>query len=143
MDSKLILAAVAALVILVSAQQPYEYTSEVHPSLPSKRSPAQGCTTINTSIVIDSNYRWLHSLGRYSPCVPSGNVLTLNIFTQSGNVTSASSPRVYLLAENETYDMFKLLNQEIAFDIDVSRVLCGINGALYLCTVSVRCICRR
>jgi cellulose 1,4-beta-cellobiosidase len=39
--------------------------------------------------------------------------------------------RTYLL-ENEThYQMFKLLNREFTFDVDVSKLPCGINGALY------------
>ena len=28
--------------------------------------------------------------------------------------------------------MFKLLNQEFTFDVDVSNLPCGLNGALYL-----------
>jgi len=62
----------------------------------------------------------------------SGNSLTLNLFKQENNVTTQSSPRVYLLANDTTYDMFHLLNRELTFDIDVSKVPCGINGALYL-----------
>lgn len=27
--------------------------------------------------------------------------------------------------------MFKLLNQEFTFDVDVSQLPCGVNGALY------------
>ena len=29
------------------------------------------------------------------------------------------------------YEMFHLLNQEFAFDVDVSNLPCGLNGALY------------
>jgi len=29
------------------------------------------------------------------------------------------------------YEMFKLLNQEFTFDVDVSNLPCGLNGALY------------
>ena len=158
----------ATLAVIVNAQQPGEYTSEVHPSLSSQKCTARGCTTVKSSVVLDANYRWTHSLGGYDACFPSGpdptlcpnvtacaancvlegvdyasygiqtsgDALTLNLFTQSGNVTSLSSPRVYLLANNDTYDMFKLLNQEIAFDVDVSKVPCGINGALYLSEMS-------
>ncbi|KAF2259505.1 glycoside hydrolase [Lojkania enalia] len=62
-----------------------------------------------------------------------GDSLTLNIYKTdpATNVTTLSSPRVYLLADDETYDHFKLLNQEFSFDVDVSKVPCGINGALY------------
>lgn len=160
---------VPLLATLGAAQQPGAYTPEVHPSLVSERCTAfRGCAKVNSSIVLDSNYRWLHNVGGYDPCVPSGfdptlcpdvetcaancamegvdypsyginangNSLTLNLFVQKDNVTSLSSPRVYLLSDDETYNMFQLLNQEITFDVDVSKVPCGINGALYLSEMS-------
>jgi cellulase len=46
---------------------------------------------------------------------------------------SVPSPRVYLLEENEQkYEMLKLTGQELAFDVDLSKLPCGMNGALYL-----------
>ena len=39
--------------------------------------------------------------------------------------------RVYLLDDDKTYKIFKLLNQEFTFDVDMSNLPCGINGALY------------
>jgi cellulose 1,4-beta-cellobiosidase len=39
--------------------------------------------------------------------------------------------RVYLLESSDRYKMFKLLNREFSFDVDVSALECGINGALY------------
>ncbi|KXN91715.1 Exoglucanase [Leucoagaricus sp. SymC.cos] len=59
----------------------------------------------------------------------SGNALTLKFvtFAQQKNVGS----RVYLLADNTHYQMFQLLNKEFTFDIDLSQLPCGINGALY------------
>ncbi|KAH8654468.1 cellulose 1,4-beta-cellobiosidase precursor [Tricladium varicosporioides] len=151
------------------AQQPGAYTPEVHPKLTSQEcTKAGGCVNVDTSVVLDANYRWLHNVGGYSPCNSgtfdktycpdvetcakncalegvdyasygirtSGSSLTLNLFKREGNVTSMSSPRVYLMANETTYDMFKLLNQEISFDVDVSKVACGINGALYLSEMS-------
>jgi cellulose 1,4-beta-cellobiosidase len=35
------------------------------------------------------------------------------------------------MADEHSYEHFKLLNQEFTFDVDVSEVPCGINGALY------------
>lgn len=47
---------------------------------------------------------------------------------QGGNVGS----RFYLLeAGKQQYRMFKLKNKEFSFDVDVSTIGCGINGALY------------
>lgn len=37
-----------------------------------------------------------------------------------------------MMKNDTTYQTFKLLNQEISFDIDVSNLPCGLNGALYL-----------
>lgn len=35
------------------------------------------------------------------------------------------------MADESKYFMFKLLNKEFAFDVDVSNLPCGLNGALY------------
>lgn len=56
----------------------------------------------------------------------SGDALTLKFVTGS-NVGS----RVYLMEDDSTYQMFDLLNQEFTFDVDVSNLPCGLNGALY------------
>ncbi|TVY32978.1 Endo-beta-1,4-glucanase [Lachnellula occidentalis] len=66
----------------------------------------------------------------------NGTALTLNLFTTEDNVTSLVSPRVYLLANDTTYDMFQLLDREITFDVDISKAGCGVNGALYLSEMS-------
>ena len=56
----------------------------------------------------------------------SGSSLTLKFVTGS-NVGS----RVYLMEDDSNYQMFKLLNQEFTFDVDMSNLPCGLNGALY------------
>lgn len=56
----------------------------------------------------------------------SGDALTLS-FIEGTNVGS----RVYLMADDSTYEMFTLENAEFTFDVDVSELPCGINGALY------------
>jgi len=48
-------------------------------------------------------------------------------FKTGGNVGS----RLYLLDSKENYRIFKLVNKEFAFDIDMSKIGCGINGAVY------------
>lgn len=62
----------------------------------------------------------------------SGDSLTLHQFVQSDGETSSASPRVYLLGPNGDYEMLHLLGQELRFDVDVSTLVCGENGALYL-----------
>lgn len=64
----------------------------------------------------------------------------LGVTTQGGAMTlkqlkngNTVSPRVYLLDENEhEYEMLKLTGRELSFDVDTSRLPCGMNGALYL-----------
>ncbi|CAE6477028.1 unnamed protein product [Rhizoctonia solani] len=59
----------------------------------------------------------------------NGNSLTLKFVTKTENTNVGS--RVYLMADDSKYQMFKLKNQEFAFDVDVSNLPCGLNGALY------------
>ncbi|KAF9525303.1 cellulose 1,4-beta-cellobiosidase precursor [Crepidotus variabilis] len=60
----------------------------------------------------------------------SGNSLTMKFVTNNDNGANIGS-RVYLLASDTKYQMFTLLNQEFTFDIDVSKLPCGLNGAVY------------
>ncbi|CAK7237588.1 hypothetical protein SEUCBS140593_010024 [Sporothrix eucalyptigena] len=63
----------------------------------------------------------------------TGNSMTLRLFNGSGSSVQTLSPRVYLLAEDDkNYQMLKLANQEFTYDVDMSKVGCGVNGALYL-----------
>ncbi len=62
-----------------------------------------------------------------------GAALTLRQYLFDGAAYTSVSPRVYLLAEDgQNYEGLKLLGQELAFDVDLSRLGCGMNGALYL-----------
>ncbi|KAI0786926.1 exo-cellobiohydrolase I precursor [Abortiporus biennis] len=146
---------------IVLGQQAGTQTAENHPSLTSQQCTKSGCTTLSTKVVLDSNWRWLHTTSGYTNCytgnqwdaslcpdpvtcaqncaldgadyagtygiTSSGNALTLKFVTGS-NIGS----RVYLMADDSNYQMLKLLNQEFSFDVDMSNLPCGINGALYL-----------
>ena len=59
----------------------------------------------------------------------SGNALTLKFVTRGENTNIGS--RVYLMASESKYQMFNVLNKEFTFDVDVSKLPCGLNGALY------------
>ncbi|EAW06831.1 putative 1,4-beta-D-glucan-cellobiohydrolyase [Aspergillus clavatus NRRL 1] len=59
----------------------------------------------------------------------SGNALSLKFVTQSQQKNIGS--RLYMMKDDNTYETFKLLNQEFTFDVDVSNLPCGLNGALY------------
>jgi cellulase len=59
-----------------------------------------------------------------------GGELTMHLLRKDGSV---ASPRLYLLSESEkSYEMLKLTGQELSFDVDTSKLPCGMNGALYL-----------
>jgi len=159
----------AALAGVAVAQQMGAYTPEVHPSLPSwECTVAGGCVVKNTSVVLDSDYRWVHNVGGYQGCkangldptfcpdaktcaancalegvdygsygiFTNGSSLTLTLFVNKTTGTSLSSPRVYLLADKTTYQTFSLLNKEFTFDVDLSQLPCGTNGALYFSEMS-------
>lgn len=150
----------------VSAQQVGTLTTETHPSLPIQQCTAAGsCSSLNTVVTLDANWRWLHTTTGYTNCytgntwnttlcpdgktcaancaldgadysgtygvTASGNALTLKFVTQASSGKNIGS-RLYLMASESKYQMFKLLNQEFTFDVDVSKLPCGLNGALYL-----------
>ncbi|KAI1319666.1 glycoside hydrolase [Xylariaceae sp. FL0255] len=60
----------------------------------------------------------------------SGNALTLKFVTQGSYSTNIGS-RLYLMSSPTEYEMFTLLGNEFTFDVDVSNLGCGLNGALY------------
>lgn len=63
----------------------------------------------------------------------SSSSLTLDMYVDS----QWSSPRVYLLGEDGSYEGLQLLGQELTFDVDMSKLPCGMNGALYLSEMSL------
>ncbi|GJC87587.1 exoglucanase 1 [Colletotrichum liriopes] len=52
-------------------------------------------------------------------------------FVQQGPYSKNIGSRMYLMEGTDKYQMFKLLGQEFTFDVDVSNLGCGLNGALY------------
>uniref|UniRef100_A0AAV1U1Y5 cellulose 1,4-beta-cellobiosidase (non-reducing end) n=1 Tax=Peronospora matthiolae TaxID=2874970 RepID=A0AAV1U1Y5_9STRA len=140
-------------------------TAEVHPPLTTQTCTKSGCKDDKTSVVLDSNWRWLHKDGGTTNCY-TGNTwdktlcpdpktcasscamdgadytgiygitaeadsLSLKLVTKGPYGTNVGS-RVYIMDEDdEHYRMYMLLNQEFTFDVDVSELDCGLNGALY------------
>ncbi|KAJ6478992.1 cellulase CEL7A [Mycena sanguinolenta] len=166
----------AALLPVALSQLAGTNTAETHPALTWQKCTGTGgtsCTTQSASIVLDSNWRWLHQgatgftncytgntwntticpdgktcaancaldgadySGTYGIST-SGNALTLKFVTDSQQPNIGS--RVYLMAPGSTtqYQTFNFANQEFylilnggRFDVDVSQLPCGLNGALY------------
>jgi cellulase len=149
----------ATLLGLATAQTPGT-TPEVHPKLTTwKCTTADGCKSQNTAVVIDAATHFIHQKNNTAvACDPtacadeetcakncivegiqdytsngvttSGGNLRLDMYNPTGGV---ASPRLYLLAEDEkNYEMLQLTGNELTFDVDVSKLPCGMNGALYL-----------
>lgn len=59
-----------------------------------------------------------------------GSSLKLQFVTQ-GPYSKNIGSRVYLMDSENEYHMFQLKNKEFTFDVDVSNLPCGLNGALY------------
>jgi cellulose 1,4-beta-cellobiosidase len=86
-------------------------------------------TTCTTNCAIDGipQADWSSTYGGSTV----GNAFNLRFVTQ-GPYSKNIGARTYLLdSTKQQYRMFKLLNQEFAFDVDVSTLGCGLNGALY------------
>ncbi|KAK6440608.1 hypothetical protein LTR95_003164 [Oleoguttula sp. CCFEE 5521] len=156
--------ALAALALSagVYAQQPGTLTTETHPKMSISRCSAGGsCTTEQHTVVLDANWRWLHSTSGSTNCY-DGNKWSTSLcpdpttcaancaldggdytgtygITASGNslsmklVTGSNvGSRVYLMDTSDSkYEMFNLLGQEFTVDVDTSALPCGLNGALY------------
>ncbi|KAF2469588.1 glycoside hydrolase [Lindgomyces ingoldianus] len=60
----------------------------------------------------------------------SSNSLTLKFVTKGQYATNIGS-RLYLMKDTNNYEMFKLIGNEFTFDVDLSQLPCGLNGALY------------
>ncbi|KAL7276641.1 Exoglucanase 1 [Rhizina undulata] len=159
------LVSLSSLLAVVSGQQVGTLTTETHPKLTTSKCTSSGCTTVSGSVVLDSNWRWLHETSGSTNCYTgntwdttlcpdpvtcttncaldgadysstygietSSDALTLTFVTEGTYSTNIGS-RVYLMdSADSEYQMFQLKNQEFTFDVDLSNLPCGLNGALY------------
>ncbi|CAK4191729.1 unnamed protein product, partial [Aphanomyces euteiches] len=145
----------SALVAQTHAQQIGSSTTEVHPVLQTQTcTKSGGCVTQNTKIVLDSNWRWLHQVGNFSPCRNDAGVWNTavcadgvscakncalenidygatGIRTTGGSLNFDLNKRLYLLEDDNNYKLYKLLNLEFTFDIDLSKAACNVDAGLY------------
>jgi cellulose 1,4-beta-cellobiosidase len=112
-------------------------------------------------VTMDANWRWLHEKSGYENCFVDGQwsaagcsgdcasncalegvsetdwAKTFGISQRDRGVRvnfktgDNVGTRFYLLDTSQTYKLFKLKNREITFDVDVSTLPCGMNGAVY------------
>jgi cellulase len=148
----------AALLGLTAAQS--VGAPDIHPMLDTYEcTKSGGCKQLKTSVVQDVSAHWIHQKNSTANCGPGNGCSTvencyencvvegISNYTANGVTTSGSSmnmqmlsptgsvlsPRVYLLAENQTdYQMMHLTGHELSFDVDMSKLPCGMNAALYL-----------
>ena len=57
----------------------------------------------------------------------SGNALTLKLRTEHAYGVNVGS-RVYLMENGDAYKSFNVIGKEFTFDVDVSKLPCGVNG---------------
>jgi len=155
----------AVCLAVAVGQQVGTLQAENHPQLNIQQCSGKGnCNQVQGSVVLDSNWRWTHSVGGSTNCytgnewdstlcpdpvtcaqkcaidgadyagtygiTSTGTSLSLGFVTHGPYSTNIGS-RVYLLQSSNMYYLFKLKNQEFTFDVDVSNLPCGLNGALY------------
>jgi len=60
----------------------------------------------------------------------TGDGVTMNLVNEHDYGISVGA-RLYVLNGEDKYEMFKMLNQEFAFDAEMGPLECGINGAVY------------
>jgi cellulose 1,4-beta-cellobiosidase len=52
-------------------------------------------------------------------------------YVTKGTYSTNIGSRTYLMESDTKYQMFNLVGKEFTFDVDVSKLPCGLNGALY------------
>lgn len=62
--------------------------------------------------------------------VSNGDSMSITLVTK-GQYDTNIGARTYVMDSDTTYKMYKLKNREFVFDVDVSSLVCGINGAAY------------
>lgn len=70
---------VSALLAVARAQQAGTQKEETHPSLTWQKCTDNGCTEQKGSVVIDANWRWVHSTEDTSNCY-TGNTVNIPSF---------------------------------------------------------------
>jgi cellulase len=113
-----------------------ELTHPIHQVNNTALSCGQSSTALNATVCPDEEtcakncvIEGIQDYSKYGVTTKGSN-LYLQMLNSTGSVLS---PRVYLLAEGEKkYELLKLNGNEFAFDVDVSKLPCGMNGALYL-----------
>jgi len=137
--------------VLVQAQQVGTYVPNQAPEIiMQKCTRSGGCQDEQYSLVLDSNWRWVHNVEDYGNCAhydPANCAIEgVEDYSKYGVLTHSSNRSVTLrmqgsggagggsrlfVADGQDYKTFNLINRELSFEVDVSSLECGTNGALY------------
>ncbi|KAF2205491.1 exoglucanase-like protein 1 precursor [Delitschia confertaspora ATCC 74209] len=85
---------------------------------------ADGATCAKNCAIEGADYSGTYGI------TAGSDALTLKFVTKGSYSTNIGS-RTYLMASDTKYQMFNLIGKEFTFDVDVSKLPCGLNGALY------------
>jgi len=156
----------AVLLAVAGAQKIGTHVQEVHPEVEFFECSSSGCEQQTKSVVLDSNWRWIHN-GQYTNCYKDsawdpnlcpdpvtcaknchldgagaqqyadtygihsyGQGVKMDFVTETQYGTNFGS-RVYMMDNEREYKLFKLLNREFSLTVDMARMPCGLNGAVY------------
>ncbi|KAK6330439.1 hypothetical protein TWF696_003331 [Orbilia brochopaga] len=108
------------------------------PNLPCNKQDAPWNATLCSTAFFCAQECLIDGIGEYASygVTTQDDSVTLDMVDNSGKKLS---PRIYLLdSSKEEYEMLQLNNMEIAFDVDVSKLPCGMNGGMYLSEMDKR-----
>ncbi|KAF1943392.1 1,4-beta-D-glucan cellobiohydrolase-like protein [Clathrospora elynae] len=123
--------------------------TETHSGMTWQSCTAKGsCTSKTGKVVIDANWRWLHVKGGYNNCY-TGNEWNTTACKDNkscatncamdgadykgtyGITASGNSLQLKFITKGSYSTNIGSRNSEFTFDVDVSGLPCGLNGALY------------
>jgi len=111
-------------------------------------SKASGCKAVQLSVTLDQNWRWYYHPSSSTSCKPCGQTNCTDCVLQEEvdyadygasvgsedgkSLSFTKNIRTYLLdASGEEYYMASLVGKEMSYDVDMSRLPCGTNSAMY------------
>jgi hypothetical protein len=115
--------------------------SEAHPPLTWKKCSRTGCIPVHGFIVADigsrstpdSSINYADEIG----VTTNGDTLSQRLGSEYNGKTNIGS-RLYLLGEDEQhYELFNFNGKELAYDVDLSQITCGVDAALYSAEIPV------
>ncbi len=115
--------------------------------------PSVAFNSATHQVALDANWRWLRQAPGYTNCYDNGWKSTSNCVLEGGGTEeemlktyglssgltlrfksgSNIGSRLYLLnKDKDDYERFNLQNLNLSFTVDVSRMPCSVNAAVYL-----------